>query len=176
MIIAIDVDDVLADFCGEVERVHGRPVVYPYLVLKDAWPHVDIDALLIDKKFHEGIPAIPGARTGVQKLLEAGHTCFYMTSRQADIHDTTVDWLRKAGFPDLPLTSMGKEKAEALRHVKIDVLIDDMWKNVKAANEGGAATILYNQCWNDRDFHPYRAYNWHDVLQFVSRIGPGETR
>jgi hypothetical protein len=86
-------------------------------------------------RLHE---ALPGAQTGVRQLAGGG-ALFYATARKADIHQITLDWLAREGFPSPDQVIFVEGVAEKLvaivEHVGPLVLIDDRWCQILAILE-----------------------------------------
>ena len=107
-IIAVDVDDVVADLIGEWLRVYN----YKYndnLTADDitSWSISDqcvmcsktqLFDIIHEPKFYEGVIPMPRARRGVEQLLEAGHRVIYATSCTPGSEAAKNDWLVKWGF------------------------------------------------------------------------------
>lgn len=73
---------------------------------------------------------LPGAQDGVCQLAQRG-ALFYATARKSDVHQITLDWLRREGFP-LPdqvifCEGVSEKLVSIASHAGPLVLVDDRW-------------------------------------------------
>lgn len=171
MRIGIDVDDVLIDFCGEYEKKFGPPKVFPYITLKDGWPEIDREKVMMDSGFHIGMAAMPQASWGVNELIKQDHYIVYVTARYPEIRFATMVSFERNHIPNMPLIMCGKKKADILPLLDLDILIDDMPRYLSAVRKLGATTIMFDRQWNWKIKWEFRAYTWKDVVRYVKMSG-----
>lgn len=195
-IIAIDVDDVLADNAAGFiafsnERFGTQLTVDDY---EEHWARlwqVDDDELLrradvlhtsgVIAKYTHNESALPV----LQKLSE-NYELVILTARRRAISQLTIDWIHLhypnifhsdriyfAGIWDsCDHTSMHKTKAEIAKELGASYLIDDQLKHCMASAEIGIKTLLFgNYKWNQLEMLPpnvERVAGWADVDRFFA--------
>jgi hypothetical protein len=67
----------------------------------------------------------------------------YVTARDVP-SEVTAEWLKKSGFPDAPVTSVGSNdsKLEVLRELGVDLFVDDKGSTFTELNENGVFCLL----------------------------------
>ena len=144
--IALDIDDVLADFIPTWCDYHKQP-------MPTAW---QFDRVIMDKfndmrskeqlnDFYLGIPV----KTKPEDI--PFEPCLYVTARPVD-SAITEQWLDKHGFPAAKVCTVGvgQSKAECLKEHKIDIFVDDNFNNFVELNNAGVCTYLFDACHNQR--------------------------
>lgn len=176
MRIAVDIDGVVAEFaepCNAwlasalgVERV---PIVrwdwyYDYghpmgsRVWKKFWEFAS------DTEFFNNLPIIPGAKQGVDALLDQGHDVRFVTAR--DPHNygrQTREWLSRHRLPvDVVHTERKHDWVD-----KFDLLVDDAPHHLRAWRREGGNAYVFKQPWN-RELASWASVSNWDAL--VSRM------
>lgn len=184
--LLLDVDGVLADFVGGVIKIiktiggpELKPEDFPYwdifstLKERHDTSHL-VDEVVINIKrmgFCYDLPVYPGAKEGVQKILDAGIDLFIVTSPwPGHLHwmPERSTWL-KTHF-NIPEKKVIHANAKYI--IKGDLLIDDKTDHIEDwlnHNPDGAA-FLWNTPHNQRDEVPrkQRLSSWdelHDILR-----------
>lgn len=161
--IAIDLDDTIADFMGGFVKKYGPPLCGGRLdtSLRMMYPHLDIDAIVREPAFYLKLVPIEGAQRVLYKLSSM-NSLIYLSARDPSLQDITVKWLRGWGFPAAPLICAGTEgKLMMLRRTNfIQILIDDMELFLRAASSG-VHVIAYTQPWNMK-LNIRRIRSWRD--------------
>lgn len=154
MNIGIDIDDTLADFCGDYHEklceVSGR--AYKPVARFPQWDWVaelgftpEHKAKVWDQiststqfwmKLRPLVDAPPTLLT-LFNLYQHGHNVYFLTHRSEGIHVhvQTVGWLMAYGYP-VPQVLLSKEKGKLAQALNLDMFIDDKPENcweVKAA-------------------------------------------
>ena len=158
--IGLDIDDVIADFCGAYcekfgvstpkwwnfdynikERLSGDFLNDFYLGLK---PKINPD----DMKFEP--------------------TC-YITSRPVST-EITKKWLEMNGFPCVPVytVDMNHPKVKVAKESEIDLFIDDRFDNFVELNNNGVCTFLMDMPHNQRYDVGYKRIK--DINEVVNRF------
>jgi 5'(3')-deoxyribonucleotidase len=193
-IIAIDIDDVLAENArGFVEWSNKRfgtsltPDDY-----NEHWSEMwKIDNEELEKRAHEfrnsdhvsAYSVIPGAKQALE-ILKTKFTLILITSRVATMKNLTKEWIEKnypnifsdyvfCGFYDGPVSSGLKlTKAEFAKGIKADYLIDDQVKHVEACSNLGIKSLLFgNYSWNKDvklNDNITRVNDWGEVLRYFN--------
>lgn len=164
--IAFDIDNTLAE-CGKaVNKVLDACGFNP------DWYHSSYDFLdTIDKQHHKPAKAIintlfdhppffanlepiSGALTALRYLHVNEYADCYITARRYVHHKTTLAWLKKHDFPELPLytDAHAADKAEIALKRGCNTLVDDHVDNARAAIEAGLHAILPLRSYN-KNFH-----------------------
>lgn len=194
-IIAVDVDDVLADENNAVIEFMNQhyglglsakdyDVVNPYWGFWErVWGVTDEDGAVMHKKFVESgvkrhLKVIPGAIDAINRLRQ-DYDLVIITSRMDAVIELTHDWLERH-FPKtfksiefVVVWSGGDHKAskaDIARSLKAEYLIDDNADHCRAADEAGIQALLFGDYgWNREEVLPdsaTRVKNWEEVLEF----------
>jgi len=198
-LIAIDLDDVVAEFCPafcEYANRNWGEGIHPEIYTEDWVGMFGIDEAewqkrsdqaLKDVKLYGGLPVIEGA----QRALGVLHDKFdivAVTSRHIAMKKTTRAWLAKH-FPGLVDdvhflgayesvdgdSSNQKTKSEICLKLGVDYLIDDQPKHVASVHQAGIGAILFGDYgWNrsvDVDAGVRRAVDWNKVREMLNEGG-----
>ena len=190
MNIAIDIDDTLtnsfeyfqrfvAEFFGVgLDEVRSRDI--SYVNLPEEWLPREIefckayfDKYVIDTPFKQV------AAEAVTKLHADGHRIVILTARSsmfyADPYKTTREELANGGIVyDKLICTL--DKASAMRAEKIDVLIDDLPKHCRAAQDMGICALLFDSKGNRDDEGLRRVKDWKQALEAVAAIASERVR
>lgn len=160
-IVAVDVDDVCADFISEWLRVYN----YRYddrLTTDDitGWSIAEqatkctkeeFVAILDAPDFYEHVNPMPKARAAVWALGSAGHRVVYATACIPGTEEQKRKWLVKWGFlsPENMRRDFVPIQDKSL--VRADFLFDDRIENVEGFTEVGGIGVLVRRPHNHRD-------------------------
>jgi len=161
--IGLDLDGVLADFTLAWHKLY--PEVSPE---PDTW--------YFDPKIGERFKAMREADTlddfylNIPRLVNPEdlpfEPCCYITSRPVS-QKISEEWLRKNGFPEKQVFSVGLKmsKVEAAKQGGVEIFIDDHYDNFKELNDSGIITYLYTASWNTMyDVGHMRLNSLKDIL------------
>jgi len=166
--LAVDLDDTIADFMGQMISFYGKPVTGFSYSLRKMYPHLDIDAIICDPEFYRTLLPIDKAQEAMWWL---NHTnkLIYLSARSPELRDVTAEWLDKWRFPKAPLFCVGKEGKLILLQQSnlVTTLIDDMEIFLVAQQDNA---IVYNQAWNCNLLFP-RISSWRYYVKY-SRLVP----
>jgi 5'(3')-deoxyribonucleotidase len=181
MKIAIDIDEVLADFANPLDDYIQAK--YKVKMDRHKWNTADwwqtwggSKTTAIGKIFEfsqsqgfADLPVIPGALDGVKKLKDMGHELVVITGRPLEWMDQTKAWLDKH-FPgmfervestDFHMAKGGhKNKGMIARDLGCDILIDDFPHYAEEANLNGVTVLLFDSGFN-------HGYPEHDRIRRV---------
>jgi hypothetical protein len=142
--IALDIDEVIADFCQAYASRYGDVDSRPSTYYFDPKMSERLDELKNDKGFWLNIPIL--------NRIDFTPHC-YITARSVDV-EWTEEWLEKSGFPKAKVYSVGfgQHKMQAFAVSGADVLIDDSVHHFLKFKEHGFPVMLFDACHN-QDFN-----------------------
>jgi uncharacterized HAD superfamily protein len=121
---------------------------------------------------------LPGSQEAVAHLATQGHIVYFISSRDPDLWEGTIDWLRHYGFPAnegnvLLRTSASEDgiefKCRMFEKVAANVVIED---DSRVAEAVGIPIILLDYAWNRATGadNVLRASRWPKVLSHIGAI------
>jgi len=187
MRIALDMDEVLADWVGgmlhEFNTTEGTSFTREQI---NMWKVEEtlgyrsnyfVDMLMRDTQFYANLKPIPGAVSGVRSLISDGHDVLIVTSvpMSAPIAlDGKVHWLRRH-IPEFSLQNFISAKRKSL--VEADVLVDDGDHNIIEwyRDRPNSRALVWDAPWNREvkstsDGRVIRVYSWKDVLRYIKQL------
>lgn len=193
--IAVDMDDVVADFWPTVVRAFNTEFGADLsLEEQTGWDDNPIKTASVfgpDQAYEDWwawwrdrhwlwatCPAVPGAIGGLAQLRAQGHYVELITAAPEWARREKTRWLSRwhPAFDRLTFTSLDQSKAE---FSDATLLIDDKPQNVQEWIKSGRPAILFRRPWNtvvelDSDWYGlellYLANTWKEVLENVSLI------
>ena len=116
------------------------------------------------------------ARETIEQLKKDGHEIVIITARwpekNFDIREETIKWLsdNNIKFDDIVLNAANK--AVAAREKKIDLFIDDSFKNCEDVSSAGITTFLMDTRTNKglEKENITRVYSWPDIYYKIKRM------
>lgn len=196
-IIAVDIDDVIAAhapaFIEYSNKKYGTNLTindYQGDHWDKIWKVDHDEAVKRSDEYHDSnYIATYGIIEGAFETLKQLKPYFklvILTTRQNSINQLTKDWIDKyypdifdnivfAGFFDsFTKDSVNMTKADLVKSVGADYLIDDQLKHVLTAAEIGIESLLFGDYpWNQTDKLPHnviRVKNWQEVLEFFDAV------
>ena len=191
--IAIDVDEVLADYASEFVlmsnkhwgtdfKTHDYHEDWLSLWGVDLNEAVARGQVMLEDRMHERLKHDDEAVTVLNKLAE-NFTLKILTARNLKAKDITLEWLGRhypmfapedvnfAGIWDNPEPDAARQTKGAIaKSLGVDYLIDDQLKHCLAAHEHGITALLFgNYSWNHTDNLPSgitRVSNWSAVEEY----------
>lgn len=189
MIIACDVDGVLADLDTEWYRRYNRDYndnltrerVTGWNVSEFVKPECGLRVLdyLSDPDLYAQVQPIPGAVEGIHRLRAAGHEVFFVTACTFGMVDQKAQWLRRWGFSAATAADAYRLPKDLVvvyekHRVLADLLIDDGPHNimqwVRGTSQRRRAILLEYPYSHECDLTSaewlwcYRAHNWDEIL------------
>lgn len=196
-IIAIDIDDVLADYSAEFvlasNRLWGTKLTaddYDEDWVKlwgiDIHEAVDRGKALFEDRIHERLKHKDDAVAVLQGLSER-FTLKILTARNDQSKASTLEWFTRhypmiehqnitfAGLWENPDENVSKRtKGELAKNMGVQYLIDDQLKHCTAAAEHGITSLLFGDYkWNQIDELPAgvtRVVNWAAVEDYFKQV------
>jgi uncharacterized HAD superfamily protein len=191
MKIAVDMDEILSEFCNSFIKFHNFK--YQTSFKKNDFFSFDFSKVLkcseeeainrvnlfFESDFFKIIDLVPGSLKGIN-LLKQKHELHLVTGRQEEIKEETIRWLNQY-FPNTFKTinftnhysKLYKKttKAEVCIKLGVKVLIEDSLEYSKGLEEHDIKVILMNVPWNQKEKLPsnfVRVYNWDDILKEIN--------
>lgn len=170
-LVALDIDGVILKFLEQMLRVHNLRNNTRVTVddIKSFMPDGDMEDLMTTEEWTESfewfennggyatLESFDGARTAIEKILEAGHDIVYVTARPAKFRGETIMSFILNKIPITKIYHASRSKTQILRQLAPDYFVDDAVKNLKAAERAEVPNILvldapYNRCEEGRRF------------------------
>lgn len=154
--IALDFDDVLADFVPAYCKKVG-------IEIPNSW-YLDYNFIPNIEKLHED----ENFWMNLEPLFDPKELKFepvmYITARDPKLSEWTTKWLEKHNFPKAPVV-FSRNKGITCKENNIQLFIDDSPKNYDEINKEGVACFLMDTIWNRyRDVGYRRIKNINDIL------------
>lgn len=190
MKIAIDIDDVLANFIPSLIEFHNRTyatnfkkedlTVYHFW---EVWGGTREEAIDKTYQFYEtpefiNLPLIEGAQEGIARLRQS-HDLVAMTARPDILRSKTENWIAKHFpnmFSDIHIANRFSKsgpsttKAELCEKHAIDMLIDDNLEYARQCATPQRKILLFNNPWNQHQELPHnvhRVYSWEEIPRHI---------
>lgn len=192
-IIAVDIDEVLADFIAYFVEYHN--LTYKTSMTKDKVfsfslhevfevTKEDITSKMIrfSEEGHDTkITLVPGAKEGIDELLKKGYELHLVTSRPEAIRPQTEKWIEKnfpgkftnlhhAFNPNIHAKGSKMKKWEICKEIGAGVLIEDFLPNAIGCSENGINVLLMDAPWNQTEDLPtnvVRVKSWEDITALL---------
>lgn len=146
--IALDIDEVLADFTGGWAQIYAdippRPITWNYdKNMKHRFEEMK-KADILDDFYSKLECKVSAAELSFEPIC-------YVTSRPVE-SKVTETWLAKHGFPAVPVLTVGvgQSKVDAIKNMDVDIFVDDCYKNFVEVNKAGIFTYLFDAPHNRR--------------------------
>jgi len=189
VIIAVDVDDVLADFFDQLIIFHNDKYHTSFkkedFTSYDVWntwgetKEKSIQKVIqfCKSEYFERISPIEDSLHAI-KLLEKNHKLIIVTSRFDIVADKTVAWLKKYyhdSFKEIHFSQYDKDvkKSELCKKLGAQVIIDDAERNILDCAQAGMTVLVYDCPWNQHirtSDKIIRVYNWNDILKEIAKL------
>lgn len=197
-ILAVDIDDVLAQFMPALIRFHNDS--YGSQLTMDDFHSYDfhrvwggspsecqdkMDAFFDSHYFVDGIEPMQGSRDTLEALKRLGYELHIVTSRQYKVAEHTMTWIRKYYdnvFSDVHMgnhyarTGTHRSKSQICKDIGAKLLIDDSSRYANECAAAGIPVILYgNYAWNTDEVTSSvpcirRCASWSTVLETVQQL------
>lgn len=194
MQIAIDIDDVLADFSEgfikHIKKVKGVNVEIHDLKVAEWWKAWGKTLEESTKTIYEFLQSEDimkvepktGAIRALKLLKQKGHKLTVITGRPANVHEKTRQWVHdnlpnvfeEVYCTDFHIVNNGKlTKGGICEEIGADLLIDDYPGYAKECLDKGIQVLLFDSFWN----HGFellpgltRIHNWEEALDYIDKL------
>lgn len=193
MNIAIDLDEVLAEYLESVIRYHND--TYNTSLKKtdffsynfwEVWGGTKEEAIekvhdFITTDYFNQIQTVKGAYEGVLKLKER-HELYIVTARQDIVSEKTIDFIEdnfRGVFSGVYFANhfsksgISKEKSEICKELDIEIIVEDSVTYANECQSKGIATILLKKPWNtgyELLDNIYIANSWKEVPNYIFNL------
>ena len=179
MIICVDVDDVICNLQETVIKLFNERFGSNYS-MKDFTEYnimnvlptqdgINMKNMYGESGLYDKVKPITGAQEGLRKLINAGHTIYFVTAAVPKTYGEKVDFIKRY-FP-----FVDGDHIVSMRHkwmFKCDVMIEDNYETL--ITKPYYHRIVMNQPWNqsnkDYIYGIHRCYNWNDIVDAVNKI------
>ena len=184
-VIYLDMDGVVADFVGGMERAHGRKFLTPDLPRPVPYRMEEVWGLTDDEfwepargeEFWLNLQPLAHAEVLVGHCIGrvgAANVAFLSAASQPEAVYGKVRWLERH-FPAISDHLVFTKKKYLIAHREA-VLIDDYAANIASFREAGGAAITFPQPWNDQHEHAHQpvaetARRLTNLIEARSRMG-----
>ncbi|HOX40587.1 MAG TPA: hypothetical protein PK263_00150 [bacterium] len=191
MKIAVDLDDILAEFFPHFLSFHNERYGTNYTVLSvktittgfiDFLP-LELPEVIrrIVEFYHSDhlpmLPLIQGAKEGM-KVLSHDNEVIIVTGRPLSIKSETGKWLDthfQSHYNDIYFADKDvgkhKSKGELLEKLGVDYFIEDMLRYVNECEPYSFRVLMYNYPWNQVPTLPKntkRINSWHEAVNIIT--------
>jgi uncharacterized HAD superfamily protein len=190
-VIAVDIDEVLADFIAYFVNYHNltyrtrmtRDKVFSFSlheVFEVTKEDITEKMIRFSSEGHDTkITLVPGAQEGIDALLKKGYELHLVTSRPEAIQKQTEGWianhfpgkftnLHHAFNPNIHKDGSKKKKWEICKEIGAGILIEDFLPNALGCVENGIKVLLMDTPWNQTDHLPeniIRVKSWEEITK-----------
>lgn len=190
MIIAVDLDDVLADsltsFIEFYNRYYDKDLKYEDFTAYTlneikGIPREQENKILEhfdESEYFDNIKPMKDAIKVIEKLNKK-HEIIIVTSRTKDKEQKTKNWvnkflkgIKKICFIRKNYQEKPKTKAEICKEINADVLIEDNLSYAKNCAENGIKVLLFDYPWNQAEnLNPLitRVKSWKEILKILEK-------
>jgi len=182
--IGVDIDGVVSDsypfWLEELNQHYGKNIA----VIDDYEMHLVFDVPREDMNnfFVSNVERllmmphpIPGAKQGIETLLQDGHEVIYITARALEERDLTVQWFKMQEIHHEHVLFTGFDsKVNFVKQWGIEAFIEDYQVNAKLIAECGVPVFLLNASYNQEELSTgiTRCHNWGEILDGIRRLNP----
>lgn len=166
MIIAIDIDNTVAQTVRPLVRHFGEKILQTYYIFPDRRQEEAFFGQ--HKDLFEDLQPYHRAPEILQGLAKKGWKIIYLTSRNEAVRATTIRWLLAKGFPqgDVIFTP---NKAGVLRSIRPWALIEDAPHHIEAAAYL-TKVLIKDQPYN-RHLPGHRFSRWAEIPSLLRKVG-----
>lgn len=190
MKIALDLDDVLADFTSALMKFYhtkyGKKVSLQDIKIWDwrlYWGISREEAIRRVDEFHEGhslteVLPVGGAAESISYLLERKHSLYVITNRPIRFNTLAKSWIKSFLKTDaIPIIHAGDfhkhqaaTKSEICRELGISLLIEDSGETALDCANQGIKVILFDKPWNSNFSHSniFRVSGWTEAISKIN--------
>jgi uncharacterized HAD superfamily protein len=187
VLIAIDIDDVLADLSHPLVAFHNE--TYGTSLTRDDHRDYNLASVwggttqesyekmmeFFASPYFAAVRPVPGAVEGVRVLRDLGHDLVVITSRPEGIMEKTSGWIETffpRAFRDILFATHyynrdQNKKAGLCTSLGVDLMLEDCLEIALECASAGIRVLLYNAPWNQAARLPggiRRVFNWDEIV------------
>ena len=168
--LAVDLDNVCADFCkGFIEVLGIEPLRMDIPRLEDMFPHVDphdLSMVAQSPYTYMNLEPLMGAASNLHWFVEMGVYIEYITARPNSCDDVSRNWLKAHGFPypDRVVIPEGN-KVDYIKAQGFTAAIDDIPDVLNQLFMFVPALYLFDHPWNQGDGPYSRVSSWFEFFK-----------
>lgn len=194
MKIGIDIDDTISDTyevtfayaqkftiedLGKSAKIKDLDNVYHHFYTRElySWSKEEEDSFWLKyyyKIIREVKPYTFAVET-IDQLKKDGHEIIIITARWPEpnfsVKDATLDWLKENNIKYDDIVFNASDKGKVALEKKLDLFIDDSFKNCQDVANAGIKTFIMhtrtNKCLEDEKVT--RVYSWPDIYNRIER-------
>lgn len=194
MIIAIDLDEILADTTPALIRYHNDTYATSYAIEDfvsyewwNVWGGTREESVrkfmdFVKSPYFQEVGPIVGSEKAIQQLKKE-HILHIVTSRQLQLQQETKKWVEKY-FPKMfhglhvtnhaqwALSGRTRSKIEVCQELGTELLIEDSLVYAKECEEDEIPVLLLDYPWNRGEIpkNTKRVYSWEEILQNIKDL------
>lgn len=192
MIIAVDIDEVLADtvntFCDIYNKKYKTKIKRQDFYNFKWWEIIGVDKSIFKEQFihlirqehlFEKIPVKAGALAGMSELKQ-NHALIIVTGRPKALAEITKNWLKR-NFKDIfksinftreqILEPSIESKFSVCKRLKAQLLIEDEIDNATECASNGLTALLFDAPWNQQVAESdriIRVHSWSEITNWIN--------
>lgn len=182
MIIACDIDDVLAELVPtwlDVYNQKNDDDLEKWEVLDwNIGKYTKIGDRFYDllcPELYDRIEVVKNSLESINLLRKMGHRIIFVTSSAQNYMGRKLKWLIYNKFIDCSRFQPDYIECTDKNLIIYDLIIDDNVKNINEAVKNGKLAILFTQPWNLRyensSIFYHRAENWKTIISLIEKMG-----
>jgi len=173
-VIGVDIDEVCALYVAGCIDKHGWPDSFSEYPLIKTWPDADWNDHFGNEnqiEFIRSLMPVDGAFSGIHILINAGFPVVYITSRDEEVKEASLEWLDQWGFPVAPLycAQPDQSKMDIIELLDVAAIIEDNPTVLQGARDLGIATFIMDRPWNWSVPGLYRCFGWTHILHTIDK-------
>ena len=195
MKIGIDIDGVIFDSETEfkvkaelydVIELNENNIVdekEPYFQQKYGWSEDIINDFTRKKRscVSETCNFMPGAIEVINLLKKDGHELIVITARGEEYQEKSIAQKRfkEEGLEFDKCYWEAHNKSQICKAEKIDIMIDDYYKNCKSISENNIKTLYFREYPNyelEENKYLKEVHNWGEIYRYIKEIGGNNAR
>lgn len=173
--IVLDMDGVIADFCGAIIEAFGHPPKDSAGWDWNDWYPGDMElqerarAFTKNPESYRNLQPLPGARKSIRKIAQAGHPLYIVSARPKGAQEITEAWVHKYLRGDIKeVHTVGtSQKVHFIEEMHPHLVVDDRPEIIKSLQELGIPVVIFDQPWNVDKVDGPRAYGWTHLRKVV---------
>jgi uncharacterized HAD superfamily protein len=193
MNIAIDIDDSLADFLGQLILFHNekygtalKRADFNSCAYHEVWGGTATETNEKIREFGEtdyfaDIIPLPGSQETINSLKKKGHNLFVVTGRRTYLAEKTAAWIG-IYFPEAfsgiyhtnayALDGARIKKSQVCKDLDAKIIVDDDFKHITDCAGSDIKVLVYDSLWNQGELpkDAVRVSGWHEIIKVIDGL------